>query len=78
MKQKNLILRYFGLIVLSIGIILNFRMFLSQAWPTYLFFIVCLIGIIQLIISFVLKKMNIFWQVFLILIPFVLGFVILN
>lgn len=74
MKQKNLLLRYFGLVVLILGIILNAKMFLNQEWPTVLFFIICFIGIIQILISFVCKKMSVIWQILWSLIPFILGF----
>jgi hypothetical protein len=74
MKQKNLLLRYFGLLVLILGIALNVKMFLNQEWPTILFFIICFIGIIQILISFVFKRMSVTWQIFLSLIPFIIGF----
>lgn len=74
MKQKNLVLRYFGLLVLILGIILNIKMFLNQEWPTILFLFVCLIGIFQIIISFVCRKISVFWQIFWSLTPFILGF----
>ena len=74
MIQKNLLLRYFGLVVLILGVILNVKMYLNQEWPTVLFFIICLIGIVQIIISFVFKKMGVVWQILWSLIPFILGF----
>ncbi len=63
MKNKNLILRYFGLFLLIVGIILNIEMYIIQAWPTYLFFIVSGIGIVQIIASFVSKQMKVNWQI---------------
>lgn len=75
MKNKNLILRYFGLFLLVIGIILNVKMYMDKAWPTYLFYILIAIGIIQIIISFVTKKMKLGWQIFWALLPIVLGLV---
>ncbi len=74
MRKKNLILRYFGLAFLLVGIALNIKMYVNQEWPTYLFFIICLVGIIQIILSVVLKGMKSGWQIFWSLIPFVLGF----
>ena len=73
MKNRNLILRYFGLAILIIGIIFNVRMFVIEAWPTYTFFIICLIGIIQICFSFY-KKIKVSWQIFWCVIPFTLGF----
>ncbi len=74
MKEKNIILKYFGLAVFIIGIGLNIKMYLNQEWPTYLFYIVCFIGILQITMSLILKKINVIWQVFWSLIPFILGF----
>ena len=74
MKNKNLILRYSGLIIFGIGVILNIKMYLNQEWPTYIFYLLCFIGIVQVICAFTLKEIKIGWQVFLILIPFILGF----
>lgn len=77
MKNRNSILRYFGLIVLVMGIILNIQMIVNKAWPTYLFFIFCLIGIAQICLSFN-KKIKIVWQIFWSLIPFILGYAYLQ
>jgi hypothetical protein len=73
MRNRNLILRYFGVAVLVIGIVFNILMIVNEAWPTYLFFIICLIGIIQIGFSFY-KKIKIGWQIFWSLIPFALGY----
>ncbi|MCC4229912.1 DUF3238 domain-containing protein [Zunongwangia profunda] len=78
MRNKNLILRYFGLFLLVVGIILNVKMYIDEAWPTYLFFIISVIGIIQIIASFVSKQMKVSWQIHWALLPVVLGFIYLN
>ena len=78
MRNKNLILRYFGLFLLVVGIILNVKMYIDEAWPTYLFFIISVIGIIQIIASFVSKQMKVSWQIHRALLPVVLGFIYLN
>lgn len=75
MKNKNLILRYFGLFLLVVGIILNVKMYIDEAWPTYLFFIISAIGVIQIIISFVVKQMKLSLQILWALLPIVLGFI---
>jgi hypothetical protein len=79
MKQKkNLTLRCFGLLFLLIGIVLNINMYLIEAWPTYLFFIICIIGIFQIVLSLMIKKIKISWQIFWALIPFVIGYIYLK
>lgn len=74
MKQKNLLLRYFGLLVLILGAALNVKMFLNQEWPTIIFLIICLIGIVQIIMSIALKQISFIWQILLSIVPFILGF----
>ena len=74
MKQKNLLLRYFGLLVLILGIALNVKMFLNEEWPTIIFLIIGLIGIAQIIMSFALKQISSIWQILLSIVPFILGF----
>lgn len=76
MKNKNLILRYFGLFLLIVGIILNIEMYIIQAWPTYLFFIVSGIGILQIIASFVSKQMKVNWQIIIAAISLVILFLL--
>ena len=78
MKNKNLILRYFGLFLLVVGIILNVKMYVDEAWPTYLFFIISTIGIIQIIASYVSKQMKVSWQILWALSPVLLGFIYLK
>ncbi|QHC85945.1 hypothetical protein AS589_14705 [Empedobacter brevis] len=78
MKRKNSILRYSGLLFLIVGIILNIRMFAQEAWPTYLFFIICIIGLVQIIISFITKQLKISWQIFWVFFPFILSIILLK
>jgi hypothetical protein len=79
MKQKkNLTLRYFGITFFLIGMGLNINMYLERAWPTYLFFIISMIGIIEIILSFVLKKIKTAWQIVWALIPFIIGYMYLK
>ena len=70
MKKQKLLLFYFGIITLIIGIILNILMFVGNAWPTYIYGLFCLIGFLQISISFFLKKMFLIWQLLWIIIPF--------
>jgi hypothetical protein len=78
MRRKNLILRYFGFGILAIGIGLNVKMYVNQEWPTYLFFIMCFVGLIQIILSYLAKQIKGGWQIFWSLIPFILGFIYLK
>ena len=78
MKNKNSILRYFGLFLLVVGIILSVKMYVDKAYPTYLFFKIIAIGIIQIITSFLSKQMKISWQIFWTLLPIIIGFVYLK
>lgn len=77
-KNKNRVLRYFGVICVIISIILNVKMFIEETWPTYLFLIICIIGLFQIIISFIIRELRIGWQIFLILFPFILSFILLK
>jgi len=78
MKNKNSVLRYFGLFLLVVGIILSIKMYVDKAYPTYLFFIISGIGIIQVIASFLSKQMKVSWQIFWALLPIIIGFIYLK
>lgn len=78
MKNKNLIIRYFGLLLLTIGIILNIKMYVDEAYPTYMFYLISVIGFFLIIISFALKKLTIGWQIFLVLLPVLLLLIFLK
>ena len=56
MKKTKLFIRYFGLFILVIGIVLNIKMYLFNEWPTYLFFILSLFGILLIGISYLKWK----------------------
>jgi hypothetical protein len=68
--QISKIILWTGLITLVIGIILNVLMFTSQTWPTYLYFILCGIGLLQILIALVFKNIKTGWQIFWGLFPF--------
>jgi energy-coupling factor transporter transmembrane protein EcfT len=78
MKKKNLFLRYFGLIILAVGIIFNILMFVYKAWPTYLFLIFCIVGILQICFSFIDKRIKIGWQIFWSILPLLLLYIIIQ
>jgi len=71
MKSRNLILRYFGFFILIIGVVLNILMIFGNTWPTYIYALFCLIGILQIVISNSSKKILIAWQLFWVIIPFI-------
>ena len=56
MKRTNLFIRYFGLFVFLVGIILNIKMYIFNEWPTYLFFLLCLLGFFLIGISYLKLK----------------------
>jgi hypothetical protein len=76
-RQTNKILLWTGLITLLISIGLNVLMFVSQAWPTYLFFILSGIGLLQMLIALGFKNIKTEWQILWGLVPFLLlyGFI---
>jgi hypothetical protein len=78
MRKKNLILRYFGLGFLLLGIALNIKMYVNQEWPTYIFYVLGFIGAIQIIFSLTLGAINKGWQIFWSLLPFLLVFLFLR
>ena len=68
--QANKILLWTGLIALIIGMWLNTLMFVSQTWPTNLFFILCGIGLTQILIALGFKNIKTGWQILWGLFPF--------
>jgi hypothetical protein len=78
MKNKNQIIRYIGLFLLTVGIVLNIKMYVDKAYPTYLFYIVSIVGIVQIIISYTLNNLTKGWQIFWALLPLILFFLILK
>ena len=47
-----------GLFYLISGIILNIDMIITKSWPTYIFSIICIIGVLFLILGFIMKKIS--------------------
>ena len=56
MKKANLFIRYFGLFILVVGLILNIKMYFFNEWPTYLFFVLSFLGILLIGISYLKWK----------------------
>jgi len=75
--KSNKILRWTGLITFLVGVGLSILMYLSQAWPTYLFFLLCGIGIIQVVIAWGFKNIKTTWQFFWSVLPFLTLYVLL-
>ncbi len=63
---------------LVLGVALNIKMYINQEWPTYMFFVLCFIGAIQIIFSMVLGRIKKGWQIFWALLPFLLVFLFLK
>ncbi len=62
--SKNKFLFAFGALALIIGVILNVKMYVDEAWPTYMFYILCIVGVVQIVIALLAKKIKIGWQIF--------------
>lgn len=56
MKGTMTFTRYFGLFILVIGIILNFKMYFFNEWPTYMFYVLCFFGILLIGISYLMGQ----------------------
>lgn len=67
--KKNMILKILGLFYLIIGSTLQMNMMMDEAWPTYFFIIICLIGVLLLLVAFFVRKIP--W-----LIQFIIGFLL--
>ena len=67
----------FAISYLIYGIVMNIRMFTEQMWPTYLFFISMIIGILFLFLNKPTKQLKNykFWQIIIGLIPITFFFV---
>lgn len=76
MTKKNLILKISGWILIALGTTLNILMFVSAAYPTYLFFILMGIGILFLVLGAFIKKINVIMQIVVCLTPFIIMFLI--
>jgi hypothetical protein len=74
--KKNMVLRYVGFMILMIGVFFNLKMIYDKAWPTYIFMIICLIGLLQILISFLMKGKTIGWQFFFIVTSFILSYLV--
>jgi hypothetical protein len=70
------ILRYAGLVIFIIGLALNIWMFLAQAWPTYLFFVIMGAGGLLFGLSFPLKKLKTVWQFLIVAVPFIITYIV--
>lgn len=55
MKTAILITRYFGLVILIIGVFFNLKMYLFEELPTYMFSILSFFGILLIGISYLMK-----------------------
>lgn len=56
MKSVIAFTRYFGLFIFFVGVILNFKMYFFNEWPTYMFYILSFFGILLIGISYLMKR----------------------
>jgi len=77
MKNLKTPLGIFAILYLIYGIIMNIRMFTEKMWPTYLFFISMIIGILFLFLNKPTKQLKNykFWQIIIGIIPVTFFFV---
>jgi hypothetical protein len=77
MKNLKEPLILFGIAYIIYGIVMNIRMFTEQMWPTYLFFISIVIGIILLLLNRPTRKLkhHKIWQIVIGLIPITFFFI---
>ncbi|ALM08256.1 hypothetical protein SB49_10915 [Sediminicola sp. YIK13] len=77
MKNLKEPLILFGIAYIIYGIVMNIRMFTEQMWPTFLFFISIVIGIILLLLNRPTKKLKHYkiWQIVIGLIPVTFFFI---
>ncbi len=77
MKSLKTPLGIFAILYLIYGIIMNIRMFTQKMWPTYLFFISMIIGILFLFLNKPTKQLKNykFWQIIIGIIPVTFFFV---
>jgi energy-coupling factor transporter transmembrane protein EcfT len=69
------ILKVIGLALLLVGTVLNILMFVAEAWPTYLFFIMMAVGLCFLLLSFFAKRLKTKWQISIALVPFLTTYI---
>ncbi|SDX42767.1 hypothetical protein [Flavobacterium degerlachei] len=55
MKKAIGIMRLLGLIFLFVGVILNLQMYIYEGWPTYLYLVLCLFGVLLIGLSYLMK-----------------------
>ena len=72
------ILKYAGLGLLLLGLILNVLMFIFQIYPTYIFFIMMAVGVFFFLISFFFKEITNVWQIVIMLVPFVTTYILFD
>jgi len=48
-------MRLLGLIFLFVGVILNLQMYIYEGWPTYLYLVICLFGVLLIGLSYLIK-----------------------
>lgn len=75
MKPKP-ILKYVGFALLILGTAFNIYIYVIQAWPTYLYFVMMAIGVLLLLLSFFCKNLKTIWQTLIAALPFLAAVVL--
>ncbi len=55
MKKVIGFMRLLGLVFLFVGVILNLQMYIYEEWPTYLYLVICLFGVLLIGLSYLIK-----------------------
>ncbi|WP_413998181.1 DUF6843 domain-containing protein [Flavobacterium sp. W1B] len=76
--MQNRILFYCGLTLLTFGILVNVCMYIFEWYPTYIFILISIVGIIQILFSYVNIKIRKTWQTFWSLVPIFSGILYLQ
>lgn len=72
--SRNPIVACVGICLILLGALATAIMFLSEAWPTSLFYILIALGIVLLSVSFFVKPLKVRWQLLIVGAPLILGY----
>ena len=53
-------------------------MFISETWPTYLFFVMMGVGLVLFSVSYIFKDLKNIWQIIIVIIPFIIAYIIFD
>ena len=76
LTRKNLIIKIFAGASILVGGILNALMFVFGGYPTYLFFILMLVGLVLFLIGILTRQIKTLYQLGISFFPFIIYFVV--